>query len=149
MTKLDVVGRIDNIASLDMEPVILPMIGYTLDDQSEVIEEFKFRAWVPTAAEFAVVAAMGARGAVPFQLIKDWLVAAVMPDELERWEAFINRSDLIIKKDAIIDAWRALDAYYTARPTVPSSGSSAGQSPVSKTSRGAARVRASRSGPHR
>lgn len=135
MPELDVVGRVPNPEKLDTEPIILPVCGYTLDHE-EVIERFPFRPIMPLGVAAALERL--ANEVLPVNTVLVCLRDCLVADAVERWEAFLDRDDLLVDAETITLGWKALLEAYGRRPTLLSSGSSRTGRRSGRTSKGAA-----------
>lgn len=145
MPDLEPVGRVENPDELDLEPVRVPLVGYTLEGK-EVSETFQFRPQVATGASLDVIRQTDAQGNTQLDAIFKYLDRSLLDDsERDAYNTFLNRDDVMIKAGALLDLYRALSSYYAARPTKLSSGSASTGSAAKRTSRAAARSRASTS----
>lgn len=135
MPELKVVGRIADPDKLDTEPIVLPVCGYTLDKE-EVIEKFPFRPLMPLG--IAALCERLANQEMAFNTVLVCLRDCLVPDALERWEAFVNRDDLMIDAETIATGWKQILEAYGRRPTLRSSGSSRTGRRSARTSKAAA-----------
>lgn len=139
-----VIGRVDNPEELDLEPLALTLVGYTLEAQ-EVAETFRFRPTIPTGAALNVIRHTGQDGNVPLGPVLDYVDKCLLEPDQEPFRAFLDRDDVMIQGNALVDLYRALVEFYSARPTQPPSASASTGSRAKRTSRAGARSAASRS----
>ena len=140
-----VFGRVDDPADIaDYESIEVSLAGYTAD-REEVVETFQFRATTPTGAALQITLAVDAQGNVALKPVLHYLRRALLPEDRERWDAFLDRDDLRIDVNALLRIYEHLAEQYSARPTLPRSASPNGRSSMTPTSQAAARSRASTS----
>ena len=138
------VGEIENLDELDVEPITVPIVGYSIPGKKKVVTRIRFRPTIPLAAAIDLAAATRANGNVPHAAVMRWVEASVLPDEIEAWREMISRADLAIEPETIVAVYQQLAEVYTARPTLRFSDSPGGSSSANGTSRAAARSRGSR-----
>ena len=142
--KLDPIGRVENPQELDVEPITIPVVGYTTG-RKEVCEEFNFHPSLPWGNTFDMFEAENGSGPKPGGVIK-WLYNCLLDDdERERFRAFCKREDVIIAQQTMEDIFQSLAETYAARPTLPRSASTGGGASTKRTSQAASRASASRS----
>jgi len=139
-----VIGRVQNPEELDLEPLELTIVGYTLDHK-EVAETFHFRPVMPAGAQLEIIRHTNEIGNVALPAVVKFVEECLVEGELEAFTAFLHRPDVMIVPGTIVDLYRALTEYYAARPTRLSSASASGGSAAKRTSRASARSAASRS----
>jgi len=137
-----VVGRVENPEQLDLQPLEIEVVGYTLE-RKEVAETFRFRPVPPTGAALAIVRQTMPNGNVPLGPVLDYLDKCLLEEDQQRFQDYLNRDDVMIEQAAVIDLYTALTEFYTARPTRPPSDSASTGSSAKRTSRAAARSAAS------
>jgi hypothetical protein len=141
--KLDAIGRVDKPEEIDVEPITIPVIGYTRAHK-EVCEEFNFRPTRPWGNLFAMFEADDERGFAGGTV--RWLHNCLLDDaERERWKTFLLRDDVEIEQATIEGVFSSLSETYSARPILPRSASTGGGAQTKRTSQAASRSRASAS----
>ena len=148
MSEPIVIGRVENPEALDLEPLELTLVGYTLEHE-EVAETFRFRPVVPTGAALDIIRHTDSQGNIPMGPVLDYVDKCLLEADQEPFRTFLDRNDVMIQGDALIELYRTLTRYYSSRPTRPPSDSASTGSPTKRTSRGDARSRASRSSKRR
>lgn len=144
MPELRVIGQVENPEELDFEPLVVPLAGYTVDHE-EVIERFRFRPVRPAGAALNVMRSTDAQGNVGLGPVVGYLDKCLLEEDAERWQAFLDRDDLMIEQDVLFELYREVSAWYAGRPTRRPSDSSGGGKVTPQTSRVAARSAASTS----
>lgn len=139
MPELKVVGKITDPDKIDTDPIILPVCGYTLAHE-EVIEKFPFRPLMPLGV--AALCERLANQDMAFNTVLLCLHDCLIPDAVERWEAFLNRDDLLVDAETVASGWKALLEAYGRRPTLLSSGSPRTGRRSGRTSKAAAASKA-------
>ncbi len=139
--KLDPIGRVEKPDEMDLDPIVIPVVGYTLD-REEVVEEIRFRPMQPAGAAFDLLANANADGEVPIRAIMRFLEKCVMPDDAQKFRDHLDRDDLVFDHGVMMQIHVALNEVYAARPTTLRSASSGGGQPTKRTSRAAARSQA-------
>lgn len=141
---LEPVGRKADIDTLDFEPITIPVVGYTLTDKAEVIEQFDFRPVINFGALAEVMRKMtGApRGPLGELIVRsqaclEFVAGCLMEGHAEPFMTYIARSDLAIDAETIGAVFTALAEAYAARPTTPSGSSANGRTSARRTSGGA------------
>ena len=142
--ELEPIGRVEDPESLDLDPIIIPIVGYTIDKE-EVIQPIRFRPVQPTGAGLAVLRQTLPNGNVPIAPVMKFLDECILSDDKELWEKFLNDETVFIEQDTLVEVYKAITAVYAARPTMRRSGSVGGRPSSTPTSRAAARSRASTS----
>ncbi len=142
--ELDPVGRVENPAELDLEPIVIPVVGYTREGK-EVVEKAQFRPVAPAGQTVAVLRVMSPSGGVPVGQMMGFLDACVLEDSRESWKTFLDRPDVEIEQSTLVRVYGALMEAYAARPTMPPASSAGGGERTKQTSQGASRAKASRS----
>lgn len=141
--ELEPIGRIDDVDDLDLDPIVVPIVGYTMD-REEVIEKFKFKPMAPAGATLGILRSTQSNGTIPIGPVMLWLDKCLLDEaELERWTEHLNNDQVMIESTVLVDTYRALTEAYTARPTRPPSGSPSGGPRTRRTSPAARRSRAS------
>ena len=136
------VGRVEHPEDIDLEPIEVPVIGYTVDHE-EVEEIFSFRGVQPTGASIEVLRNINDDGNVPVKLILDFVDACLLGSDQEKWKEFVNDPDVYIEQDTLIELYKTIMEVYAARPTMPPSDSRSGRGNSKQTSQAAARKKAS------
>lgn len=93
--ELEPIGRVDDPDDLDLEPIIIPIVGYIRlpgGGREEVIERIEFRPVQPTGAGLAVLRQTRADGNVPVAPVMKFLDACVLEGE-ELTEARRNQRE--------------------------------------------------------
>ena len=142
--ELPAVGRVENPDELDIEPIVIPIVGYTRN-RKEVVEKIRFRSHMPAGATFDVMRHMNADGGVQAREVLRYLDATVLEEDSEKLQEFIHRPDVEIRLRTMIEVHEALMEAYAARPTTQLPGSTGTGSSTKRTSRAASRAKASRS----
>jgi hypothetical protein len=135
--ELEPVGRVDNPDALDMSPIVVPIVGYTLDKQ-EVTQRVRFVPVQPAGPGLDVITATGNEDASVVAILR-YLEACVLPDDREVWVEFLHRPDVMVEQVTLVKVFQALTEVYAGRPTIPSADSSGGRTPDDTTSAAAAR----------
>src|SRR3954453_14773074 len=132
--ELKPIGRVKDIDELILEPIIIPVIGYTMDKE-EVEERFVFRPVQPAGAAMDVLRLTLPNGNVPINTVMHYLDSCLLDEEqLQRWNEFLERSDVMIEQNVLVEIYKALTEAYAARPTLQWSGSPTGGSFTEPTS---------------
>lgn len=147
MPELEPVGRRPK-GQRKTEPVIVPVVGYNLDDE-EVVFNLVCRPSIPLgiALDITRQSHVNAKGQtiVPTSLALEYIDLCVSPEIADDWKAFLNSPDVMVDLETLADIYRTLSGYYTDRPSTQRSSSPNGVSPTKRTSSGVARGRASTS----
>lgn len=143
--ELEPVGRVENPQELDLDPIIVPIVGYTLQ-REEVIERFSFRPVIPWEQFLDLADAQMTGGGVQAGVLRRFLQDCLLAEDRDRWHEFTRRDDVIVDPSTWAAAYQALMEVYEARPTMPRSASTGGGGKTKRTSRAASqgRARASR-----
>ena len=142
--QLDPIGRLADPNEIDLEPITVPIIGYTLD-REEVETLIDFVPSVPLSAALALNRQTRPNGNVLHPAIIEWLDACVSAESHDRWLEMLGSKDIMIETETLVEVYRQLAERYAARPTLRFSDSDGGPSSTNRTSQAAARSRASRS----
>lgn len=145
MTKLPAVGRVDNIDDVDLDPIEVPVVGYTIEKE-EIEEVFRFRPVQPAGATLDILLYVSVDGSTPVAKVMHFLEECVLAEDRERWRDFLNDPAIMIEQSVLAQLYRALMEVYAARPTMPSSALSGGGKPGGRTSRAASAAKASGGG---
>lgn len=140
--QLQPVGRVENPQELDLDPIVVPVVGYD-QDHKEHVEEFKFRPIQPTGASIEVLRQQDEQGNVPVKTVLLFLDKCLMPEEKERWDSFLDDPHVFVAQDTIVALYEVIMQVYSDRPTVRQSASPSGAANSRRTSGGAARGKAS------
>lgn len=137
-------GRVENPEELDLEPIEIEITGYTLD-REPVSQIVRFRPAMPVGSTIDIIRYTDAKGNVPQAKVIDFLDACPIDEDKELWKDFLDRTDVMIEFQTLLDVYMAVVEVYSARPFTLRSGSSGGTSSTKPTSKAAADYRASRS----
>jgi len=141
MPEIEVVGRKE--APPTFEPIIVPVAAYDILGQ-ETVESFAFRPVMPAGAVITAFRAIQPNGVLASGRVMEFLDKSLLNDlERKRFQEFLDRDDLMIDADLIVEVYQAVTEEWTARPTRPRSGSGSGGSPTKRTSSGRRRSAAS------
>lgn len=140
--QLQPIGRVEDPQTLDLEPIVVPVVGYD-KDHAEHIEEFRFRPIQPTGASLKVLREQDEQGNVPVKTVLTFLDKCLMAEDHDRWEAFLDDPHVFVGQDTIVALYEAVMQVYAERPTVRQSASRSGAAISKRTSGGAARGRPS------
>ena len=140
--RLPAVGKIEDVAELDYEPVTIPIIGYT-QKKKEVETDIDFVGSVPAGAIMDIISASDKNGNVNHVAALKYVDTCVHPDNREKWDALIHGATVNVSTDTIIEVYVKLGEYYANRPFKQRSGSRSGRGNSSTTTRGAAKSRVS------
>ena len=132
--RLEPVGRVDNPETLDKEPIVIPVIGYTAT-LAEVETEISFVGDQPAGASLDIIRAVDADGNVNARVCLLFVDNCVHPDSRKAWEDLLHRPDVKVSQETLIDLYIALGEAYSSRPSVQRSGSRAGRGSTKPTSR--------------
>ena len=77
-------------------------------------------------------------GNIPLGLVFDYLDACVVEEQRDEWSAWLHSPDVFIERDTLIEVYRSIVSYYSARPTKQRSVSHNGRVTSGPTSRAAA-----------
>ncbi|HXT91160.1 MAG TPA: hypothetical protein VN714_18060 [Trebonia sp.] len=135
MPELEIVGRVENPETIEVDPIILPVCAYTLE-REEVIERFPFKPIMPLGIAALMERVAGQE--IPVNTVLVCLRDCLIADAVERWETFLGREDLLIDAETISRGWAALLGAYGRRPTLRSPGSSRTGRRSGRTSKAAA-----------
>ena len=142
--ELEPVGRVDDPETLDLEPIVIPIVGYTTA-RKEVIEPFRFRPVIPWEQSLDVFDAQQDDGRIKSATVRKFLHSCLIAEDREKWEEFTLREDVYVGPETWVAAFTALFEVYNARPTMPRSASTAGGGQTKQTSPAASRAKASAS----
>lgn len=144
--ELPVVGRVENPDDLDLDPIVVPIAGYTIKDKKEVVTKIKFRPVLPLSSALDVIRQTQSNGNVPGPAIMEYLDSCITDEDAEKWAELLARRDLAIQMDTLIEVYRQLTEFYSGeRPTPASSDSPGGRSQTGTTSKAGAAAKASKS----
>lgn len=146
--KLPVIGRVAVVEDLDLDPIEVPVVAYTID-RKEVEETFRFRPMQPAGATLDILKATGPNGEAPTALVMQFLDECLLEEDRDSWELFLHRPDLMIEQSVLAQIYRGISEVYANRPTPAWSESDGGGSVAGPTSPAAPRAKASRSKPKR
>lgn len=144
MTKLPAVGRVEDPQELDLDPIEIPVVGYTLR-REEAEETFSFRPVQPAGATIDILLSLTESGSVPVPKIMGFLQECLVTSDRDRWNDFLNDPDIMVEQSTLAQLYQALMEVYANRPTLRSSASGGGGRPVKRTSTAARAARASAS----
>jgi hypothetical protein len=139
-----VIGRIADPAQLDLDPLELVLVGYTLE-REEVSQPLRFRPVIPAGAQLEVIRHTLPNGNVPAPQVIAFVEECVLAEDLDAFREFLHRPDVMIASETVIELYRTLTEFYAARPTRQRSASASGGQRARRTSRAAARSAASAS----
>ncbi len=142
--ELEPIGRVDNLEDFDLDPIVVPIVGYTIDKE-EVIQPIRFRPVQPTGAGLAILRQTRPDGNVPIGPVLHFLDECIMFDDRDLWEKFVNDETIFIEQTTLIELYKRLTEVYAARPTTRRSASPGTRPSSTPTSRAVARSRASTS----
>lgn len=142
--EIPIVGKVEAPESRELDPLIVPVAAYTATGK-EVIERFAFRPTIPLGAVMRAFEQIQPNGALGNGPILKFLQKCLLPDDRERFLEFLDRDDLEIEAQLIVDIYTAVMEFWAARPTLPRSASASGTPQQKRTSRAAARSKASTS----
>lgn len=140
-----VFGRVTDPDEINLDPIVVKIIGHTIAHE-EVEETIRFRPMPPTWAAMEMARNVDAEGRPSEKHAGEFLDAAVLAEDRERWIAFLSRDDVMIQGGTVPAIYMAVVEEWGKRPTMSPPGSSGGPKPRSRTSRGAARAKGSTSG---
>ncbi|MGP0048501.1 MAG: hypothetical protein ACLPZR_06565 [Solirubrobacteraceae bacterium] len=139
----EIVGRVADPETRKLEPITVPIAAYTIDGE-EVVERFEFRPVMPAGAMLRAFQAISPNGVLSSGPIGELLERSLLnEDERARFRAFLDRDDLQIPAELLVDIYRTVTAAWSGRPTPRRSGSAPGGSQTKRTSRAGQRSRAS------
>jgi hypothetical protein len=147
--ELSPIGQFADPAELDVEPIVIPIVGYTVEGRKEVITRIRFVPAVPLGAALALNRAARSNGNVPHPAVIAWLDDCVLDSEREAWNELLHSSAILVETETLVAVYQQLAEVYAARPTLRFSDSDGGRSSTNGTSPAARRSRASRSGTKR
>ena len=130
--RLEPIGRVANPHERKKEPLIVPIVGYDIDD-NEVITEIRFLPEVPSGATIDMLRATDNDGNIKSAAAIDYVDACVSPDDIEKWDELLHGKDIIISTATLLLVYREIAEFYADRPTKRSSGSLAGRSRTKTT----------------
>ncbi len=139
-----IVGKLEQPASVEFDPIIVPVAAYTAGGE-EVIERFQFRPVMPFGAIMRAFEQIQPDGILANGPILKFLQKSLMEGDRERFLEFLDRDDLMIDAELIVDVYRTVTEVWAARPTRPRSGLRSPSPALKRTSRAAARSKASTS----
>jgi hypothetical protein len=140
---LDPVGR-EYAPTKEYEPIHIPIIAHRVADRSEVLETFAFRGERGLGKTLVFERRVIEEGQLTYGLVLDYLESAALDGEFEKFKAFIDRADVEVHQQTIVDAQQLLAAeYQKGRPTPARS--SSGRSNAKRTSVAGSREKASAS----
>jgi hypothetical protein len=139
----EIVGRVQDPQAQAFDPIVVPVAAYSIEGK-EVIERFQFRPVMPAGAVIRAFRSIQPNGVLATAPILDFLTKSLLNEsERERFLEFLDRDDLMIEADLITAVYETVTEVWSARPTRLRSVSASGGSPARRTSRAAARSRAS------
>jgi hypothetical protein len=141
--ELEPIGDIEG--GIDIDPITIPVVAWSLTTGKKAIEKFEFRPTLPYGASFALYDSVDGKGDPRPGRVVNYICKCLMPADLERWKAFLDSDELMVEQDTISTVFTTLTEIYSARPTLPRSSSSPTGKPTKATSPAASRARASRS----
>ncbi len=150
MPELAPIGLIDNVDERTFEPIVIPIVGYTLDAQP-VTRRFRFWPTLNFDAAVNLYRDTKADGSPREAAIFEYLDKCLIPDDLEDFWAFVGQRPVggdpavVVEQTTIRELYRALVGEYGRRPTLPLSDSLDGSSTPSPTSAAAANANRSSS----
>jgi hypothetical protein len=147
--ELEPIGRFADPDELDVDPITVPIVGYTVEGRKEIITRIKFVPAVPLGAALALNRAARSNGNVPHPAVIAWLDDCVLDSEREAWNELLHSSAILVETETLVAVYQQLAEVYAARPTLRFSDSDGGPSSTNGTSQAAARRRASKSGARR
>jgi hypothetical protein len=139
-----VFGRVDNPDDLDLAPIVVKIVGYTMGHE-EVTETVRFRPMAPTWLSMDLARKHSATGQVNEADAGEFLDHCMLEEDRPKWVAFLSRDDLMIEMTTVLKVYNAISEVYVARPTTAPPVSSGGRAKTTRTSRAGARSRASTS----
>ncbi len=135
--RLQPVGEIKDLASLDFEPLIVPIIGYNAKKEA-VVTDIRFVGQVPAGAAIDMIRNADAEGNVDFNGILAYVDGCVLEQDREKWDDLLHGTKVIVVRQTLVDVYKAIAEFYTKRPIRQRSASSTGRSSTKPTSRAAA-----------
>ena|ERR1019366_4815721 len=130
------VGEVEDVKSIDREPVTVPIVTYD-KHLKKVVTKIKFVNDVAPGVARDMVRATDSRGIISAQAALDYVDACVHDDDREKWNALIRGADIT---DATVnELYTALGTHYVNRPFTKQSGSPDGPSPTKRTTPRAAK----------
>jgi hypothetical protein len=142
--ELEAIGRVEHPEELELEPITIPIVGYTREKE-EVIQPVNFRPVQPTGAALDVLRMTNVKGDVPVAPVMRFLDECVVEEDRKSWDDFLNDPTVYIEQDTLIQLYRVLTEVYSSRPTAQRSVSHNGRVTSRTTSRAAASKKVSTS----
>jgi hypothetical protein len=139
--ELEAVGEVEDVESIDKEPVIIPIVGYD-NKKKKVVTKIAFVNDVAPGVARDMIRATDSRGIIQSLDALAYLDACVHEDSREEWDALIHGTD--ITSETINAVYTKLGTHYANRPFTKQSGSPAGQSSTKLTTPRAAKSQASK-----
>jgi 2-keto-3-deoxy-galactonokinase len=144
MPRLDPIGKVANPEDVDFGPIIVPIIGYTLEGV-EVEKELRFRPQFSPADFLDMVRSADETGTIGQAAILDYLDSLLMPESKAEWEFILHDKDTNFSQTTIVELYQKIADHYAGGkfPTKQRSGSRSGSEPTKRTTRAAAPARGS------
>ncbi len=145
MPRLEPVGRVSDPAVLDLEPIIIPVVGYTAD-KIEVTTEIEFRPMATLGRDLEMALMLNGTDEITAQAAIEYLESCMTPRGRERWEEIKNSDTVYVQRETMGAVFRAVVEVYAGRPSTRRSGLPR-TGPRPRTSQAASRSRTSASRP--
>ncbi len=141
MPRLEPVGRVTDPTALNLEPVVVPVVGYTADRQ-EVVTEIEFRPMATLGSDLEMAMLLTGTDELTAKAAIEYLESCMTDRGREQWEAIKRSETVFVERETMGEVFRAIVQVYAARPTVKRSGSPRTGQPT-RTPQAASRSRAS------
>lgn len=122
MARLEPVGRVSDLAKLDLEPIIVPVVGYT-EDKEEVITDIAFRPRAPLGRDLEMAMLLNGTDEVTARQAIGYLEECMTDEGREAWENLKESKTVFVERAAMGEVFRAVVAVYAKRPTTKRPGS--------------------------
>ena len=131
--RLQEIGRVADPRSLNLEPIVVPVVAYTRDYQAREIE-LEFHPMAPTQAALEMIGSTDEKGDVTISVAFSYLQRCMLPESLERWQKFLADPDLEVPPQTVVGVYQGVCEVYAGRPTERQSDSPAGVTTAAPTS---------------
>ena len=144
MPELDPIGRVADTSTLELEPITVPVVGYT-EAAKEVVTKIRFKARPAPGVAFDMLAAIDSKGKILNSAVLKFLDGCVLSDDRDKWHELLYGDRVMVEQETVTGVYQAVAEYYegTNRPSRQRPGSPSGRSRTAPTSRAAASGRES------
>ena len=139
--ELAAVGEVEDVSSIDKEPVVIPIVGYD-NKKKKTVTKIKFVNDVSPGVARDMARAVNSAGIISANDALDYVEACVHEDSRAAWDELIHGTDITTK--TLLAVYTALGEHYANRPLTKPSGSRGGRSSTNPTTPAGAKSRASK-----